>query len=192
MDVTQAEEVIFEYWDVPEENRQRWLDYYTQVVVGALRQCRGYGGTVFLREQASVRPGPRRVVGPHFGSRLLGVRTNAAVNLSNLLQHEYTFLAIHFMTEKNPTLLGEFFEGWKRMVPEWRELNADEEADTGNPLWLNHLNSIYVAATDEATSPETEENQQASVVMSRQLFGIVDNHWDVMYDLVTSTEPEVG
>jgi len=189
MQVDGCEEVIFEYWDVAEPHQPQWLEYYRTVVVGALRKCRGYGGSVFLKEEPSVRPGPRRVIGPHFGSRLLGVRTNAAVNLSNLLQHEYSYLVIHFMREKNPALLGEFFEGWKRMVPDWQEWIGDDEEDTGNDLWLNHLNSIYVAATEDGDPGDRDESRRASMLMSRQLFGIVNNHWDVMYDIVGTEEP---
>lgn len=188
MNIDECDEVIFEYWDVAEPDQPEWLNYYRTIVVGALRQCAGYAGSVFLKEEPAVRPGPRRVVGPHFGSRLLGVRTNAAVNLSNLLQHEYTYLVVHFMREKNPSLLHEFFEGWKRMVPDWREQLSVGDEDTGNDLWLNHLNSIYVAATEDREPGDREESRRASIVMSRQLFGIVNNHWDVMYDVAAYDE----
>jgi hypothetical protein len=99
---------------------------------------------------------------------------------------------MHFMHEKNPMLLNEFFEGWKRMVPDWKEQLEDGERDTGNDLWLNHLNSIYVAATEDGRPGEVSESQQASVVMSRQLFGLVGNHWDVMYEQICSESPTEG
>ena len=51
------------------------------------------------------------------------------------------------------------------MVPDWQEWIGDDEEDTGNDLWLNHLNSIYVAATEDGDLGDRDESRRASILM---------------------------
>jgi hypothetical protein len=155
--------VFAEYWDVSPENQAAWRDYFENVIVAANQQCRGYAGCTIVQRSGWWRDtsaGPRKALQPHFGLRVGGLRVNTSINFGALLQHEYTFLALHmFDAPPQPDYLAEWTAAWERLQPDWR----DRHPDTDDPV--------------EA--------------LSRDFFSLVDNHWDVTYEVV-GTLPGAG
>lgn len=157
--------VFAEYWSVSPGHEESWRAYFETVIVPANASCGGYLGCSIMRRSAWWRDpeaGARRVLQPHFGLRLGGQRTSVSVNLSALLQHEYTFLAIHEWSQSpSGTFLDDWLAAWERLRPDWRR----DHADVDDPM--------------EA--------------LSREFFSLVDNHWDVTYEVVGSVgRPDPG
>lgn len=123
--------VFCEYWSISEPNRQAWRTYFEDVIVAANQQCRGYAGCTLLRRSGWWRDqtaGPRRALQPHFGLRVGGRRVDTSINFAALLQHEYTYLAIHtFDAPPQPDFLDEWFAAWQRLQPDWRERHPDTD-----------------------------------------------------------------
>ena len=157
MDSLAVSKVVFaEYWDVSAVNEVAWRDYFENVIVPANRQCVGYLGCKLMRRSAwwrDLEDGPRKALQPHFGLRLGGVRTRTSINFSALLQHEYTFLAVHEFSASIPaSFLEDWMAAWERLRPDWRSAH-----------------------------PGVDEPEEA---LSREFFSLVDNHWDVTYDVI--------
>lgn len=169
-------QLIFEYWDVPEENWDWWSDYYQRNVVDILRGLEGHAGTsVMLRPGMPWRKGPHRVSYPHPQMQLRPVqdiefstpreavgpiRSNISIDLHALLQHEWTHAAVHFMTAMNLRLHHQWIEGWAQRHPEWAQQYPQ-----------------CVTAED---------------ALSEEFFSRVNNHWDVTFDVTSVRSPETG
>ena len=159
MDKLPASSVVFaEYWDVSVANEPAWRDYFENIIVPANSRCEGYLGCKLMRRSPWWRDpdgGPRKALQPHFGLRLGGVRTRTSINFSALLQHEYTYLAVHEFAGAIPAdFLDRWMDAWEDLRPTWR---------------VDH--------------PGVDEAEEA---LSREFFALVDNHWDVTYDVVAT------
>jgi hypothetical protein len=158
-------QVIFEYWDVPEENWNAWMDYYVKYVVAPLRTCTGHSGTCLILEPSMPwRADPHKVIFPHPQmvikpvqeiisdnprSPVMAIRTNISIDLHALLQHEWTHAVIHFMDDTNMNLHWDWIAKWEQLRPNWR------------------------TEVPEATDPAD--------AISREFFTLVNNHWDVTF-----------
>lgn len=185
--MVECEKLWMEFWDVPPESEERWLDYYENVVIAALQNVQAYGGSMIFRKGVDGR-GPDdvdRVIRPHWGVRTLGVRTNASINLGALLQHEYTFMVMLFM-KRDVNLLPEFFDGVKQIDADWRDRYPEWQDDPG-AAWLPHP-----WLDDYFRTGETVEQDTRRVVdlMSRDFFSLANNHWDMGFDHVYSRFPD--
>lgn len=157
MQIRSVSKVVFaEYWDVSAANQQEWQAYFEKIIVAANRGCDGYLGCTLMRRSAWWRDasaGPRKAIQPHFGLRLGGSRTQTSVNFAALIQHEYTFLAVHEWSGAiGDDFLSQWMAAWEALRPDWREAH-----------------------------PDTDDPEEA---LSREFFSLVDNHWDVTYDVI--------
>ena len=160
-------QLIFEYWDVPEENWDWWADYYQRNVIDIVCTLEGHAGTaVTLRPGMPWRQGPQRVSYPHPQMQLRAtqeiaysvprpaaapIRSNISIDLHALLQHEWTHAVVHFMTAPNLRLHDDWIAGWSRLHPGWAERYP------------------HCATAEDA--------------LSEEFFSQVNNHWDVTFDV---------
>ena len=151
--------LILEYWNVSEENLERFLAFYEDTFFRSLSNCPGYAGmTVNVRSPRAAEivlgtpHGPRKVISPHPFMHQLGTRTDAMIDFDALLQYEWNVLGVQMLTSADhlDTLWTDFIAGFEKIRPRWR----DEYPDAKEP-------------TD---------------VMIAEFFRFVDNHWDVFVD----------
>lgn len=184
MSYFECERLYIEFWDVPEENEKLWIEYYDNVVIPALKHVEGFAGSMIFRQAPPYSGGPERVVSPHWGVRTLGVRTDAAINLGALLQHEYRFIVLLFMKQFNINVLPEFLEGWKKVVTDWKQKYPGwRDSEGANWLDAPYLEN-YLAAEGKR-----EEAIRVVDIMSRDFFSLAANHWDSTFDAVLSRVP---
>ena len=98
-------------------------------------------------------PGPRRVVAPHPFLHQLGVRTDAMIDFDALLQHEYNVVATHYL--QTAENLATLFDGFVAGY------------EIVQPNWKEE-------------HPDAETPADAII---QDYFKLVDNHWDVFYDV---------
>ena len=184
METFAGSRLYMEFWDVPAEHEARWVDYYDTVVIESLRHVGGYAGSMVYKQTPPYGDGPTRVIGSHWGIRHLGVRTNFQINLGALLQHEYTHLVLLFMHELNPSIMPEFFEGFKKVAADWKERHLDWEDQPGAE-WLD---APYLSQYFEQEG-NRESTKKIVDLMSQDFFTLSNNHWDLSFDLVHSRFP---
>jgi hypothetical protein len=152
----QIELIVLEYWNVKEENLERFLGFYEGTFTRAISQCPGYAGTtVNVRSPRAAEivlgtpPGPRQAVSPHPFMHQLGTRTDAMIDFDALLQYEWNVLGMQMFTSADhlETLWADFIAGFEKVRPRWRE--------------------------------EHPEAKEPTDVMIAEFFTLVDNHWDV-------------
>ena len=151
---------IVEYWSVSDENMDRWRYFYDNIFLNALTHADGYSGTLVIErsDEALERilglpAGPRRVIAPHPFLHQLGVRTDAMIDFDAMLVHEYDVVAVHLLHDKS-TL------------------------ETLFPQFVEGYEAIQPNWREE--HPDAEEVTDAII---QDFFSIVDNHWDVFYDV---------
>lgn len=176
--------LYMEFWDVPVENEERWLDYYDRVIIESLRHVDRYAGSMVYK-QTRYGDDPVRVIGTHWGIRHLGIRTNFQVNLGALLQHEYTHMVLLFMHELNPAIMPEFFEGFKKVARDWKQRYPDWR-DAPGAEWLD---APYLVDYFKQDPARREDTNRIVDLMSRDFFALSNNHWDLSFDLVHSRFP---
>lgn len=153
--------IFLEYWDVSKENEERWYAYYNDFVIGAYHACRGYMGSMIVR-RGPWWDQPRKAIHEHFGLRTRGIRTNTSINMSALIQHEYTYAVINVFTAELEIsrIIDDWTGAWEQLQPDWRERH-----------------------------PDTDDPHEA---LSRDFFALADNHWDVTYDILRQGMPGVA
>ena len=151
---------IVEYWSVSEENMDRWRYFYDNIFLNALTHADAYSGTLILERSdealaqiLGLPSGPRRVVAPHPFLHQLGVRTDAMIDFDALLVNEYDIVAVHL-------------------------LNNTTTLDTLFPQFVEGYKAIQPNWKEEHPSAETVED-----ALVEDFFTLVDNHWDVFYDI---------
>jgi hypothetical protein len=151
--------IILEYWNVAEENLDRFLAFYEDTFFRAISNCPGFGGmTVNVRSPRTSEmllgtpPGPRVAITPHPFMHQLGTRTDAMIDFDALLQYEWNVLGMQLLTtaEHLDTLWDDFVAGFAKVRPHWRE--------------------------------EYPEAKEPTDVMIAEFFRFVDNHWDVFVE----------
>ncbi len=151
---------IVEYWSVAAENMDRWRYFYDNIFLNCLTHADGYSGTIILERSdealdriLGLPAGPRRVVAPHPFLHQLGVRTDAMIDFDALLVNEYDVMALHL-------------------------LNSTSTLETLFPQFVEGYQKIQPNWKEEHPGCETVE---AAIV--EDYFKLVDNHWDVFYDI---------
>ena len=155
---TDFEFIIFEYWDVPEQNLEQFLYWYEHIFFGSLSHSEGYAGvSICVRSKDGLTrvlghgDGPRKAISFHPLLSQLGTRTDAMIDFDALLQNEWNVVGIQYLTskEKLEGLFDAFRSGVDIVQPNWREENPG-------------------MALDE--------------VLVKDFFSLVNNHWDVFLD----------
>lgn len=113
-----------EYWDVPATGEARFLDYQTRVWLPALRRLPGYGHSELLR-RPPAEGGYRPVLQAVPGALTRGIQTGVAVNFSEVMQHEYTLLLLHYWLRLPEDLSVAQTAAWEAERPGWRQLHPD-------------------------------------------------------------------
>ena len=154
--------VIVEYWSVSEENMDRFRYFYDNIFLNCLTHASGYSGTIVQERSYAVTDRiigggdgtePRRVVAPHPFLHQLGVRTDAMIDFDALLQHEYNVVATHL-------------------------LHSTATLETLFPQFVEGYQAVQPNWREEHPNVETVED-----AIVEDFFSIVDNHWDVFYDV---------
>jgi hypothetical protein len=151
--------IVLEYWNIAEENLDRFLGWYEDIFFRSISNCPGYAGmTINLRSPAAAEhvlgtpPGPRKAISPHPFLSQLGTRTDAMIDFDALLQYEWNVLGTQLFTttEHLETIWDDFIAGFEQVRPGWRE--------------------------------EYPEAKEPTDVMVAEFFSLVDNHWDVFVE----------
>ncbi len=155
---TDFEFIIFEYWDVPEQNLEQFLYWYEHIFFGSLSHSEGYAGvSICVRSKDGLTrvlghgDGPRKAISFHPLLSQLGTRTDAMIDFDALLQNEWNVVGIQYLTskEKLEGLFDAFRSGFDIVQPNWREENPGMTLDE---------------------------------VLVKDFFSLVNNHWDVFLD----------
>lgn len=150
--------VIFEYWDVPEQNLDQFMYWYENVFFGALTHTPGYSGVAICRRSPDALQrvlghgdGPRKAISFHPFLSQLGTRTDAMVDFDALLTNEWNVVGIQLLQGKEhfETMFDNFVKGFEQVQPSWREENPGLTIEE---------------------------------VLIKDFFGLVNNHWDVFLD----------
>ena len=150
--------IIFEYWDVPEQNLDQFMYWYEKIFFGALTHTPGYSGVAInVRSKDALSrvlghgDGPRKAIAFHPFLSQLGTRTDAMVDFDALLTNEWNVVGIQLLTSKEhlEPMFENFCKGFEQVQPTWREENPG--------LTLEE-------------------------VLIKDFFGLVNNHWDVFLD----------
>lgn len=151
---------IIEYWSVSEENMDRWRYFYDNIFLNCLTHADGYCGTIIQERSDSaldrilgLPPGPRRVIAPHPFLHQLGVRTDAMIDFDALLVNEYDVLALHL-------------------------LSSTDTLETLFPQFVEGYEVVQPNWREEHPDADTVED-----AIIQDYFTLVDNHWDVFYDI---------
>ena len=150
--------VIFEYWDVPEQNMEQFMYWYEHIFFGALSHTPGYSGVAInVRSEDALAKvlghgeGPRKAISFHPFLCQLGTRTDAMIDFDALLQHEWNVVGIQFLSNKDhlEPMFENFVKGFEIVQPNWSEENPGLTIED---------------------------------VLIKDFFGLVNNHWDVFLD----------
>ena len=150
--------VIFEYWDVPEQNMAQFMHWYENIFFGALTHCPTYAGLAIntrskeaLAKVLGHGDGPRKAIAYHPFLSQLGTRTDAMVDFDALLKDEWNVVGMQFFTKdvNLETMFDDWAAGFEKVQPGWREENPG--------LTLEE-------------------------VVIKDFFSLVNNHWDVFMD----------
>ena len=100
--------IIFEYWDVPEQNLEQFLYWYEHIFFGALSHSEGYAGvSICTRSKDGLSrvlghgDGPRKAISFHPLLSQLGTRTDAMIDFDALLTNEWNVVGIQYLTSKD-------------------------------------------------------------------------------------------
>jgi hypothetical protein len=151
--------VILEYWDVEEENLDKFMEWFEKYYYGALTHTPAYAGQLITvqrpnaHEECFGHPESGQVITFHPLISQMGTRTDASVNFDVMLRNEYNVLCMQFMTDatKLSTLFPDYMVGFEKIRPNWKE----EHPDLDNP----------------------------ADVVAREYFSLIKNHWDVFLDV---------
>ena len=155
---TDFEFIIFEYWDVPEQNLEQFLYWYEHIFFGSLSHSEGYAGvSICVRSKDGLSrvlghgDGPRKAISFHPLLSQLGTQTDAMIDFDALLQNEWNVVGIQYLTskEKLEGLFDAFRSGFDIVQPNWRDENPGMTLDE---------------------------------VLVKDFFSLVNNHWDVFLD----------
>ena len=151
--------IIIEYWDVPEQNMERFMYFYENIFYGALTHTPGYiAMTINVRSDEITQlvfgetQGPRKAITYHPFLSQLGTRTDAMIDFDALLKDEWNVLGTHFLGEgvNWENLFPAWIQGFEKIQPNWREENPG-----------------ITDVTD---------------VLVKDFFSLVNNHWDVFLE----------
>jgi hypothetical protein len=158
MPITDFKFIIYEYWDVPEQNMEQFLYWYENIFFGALTHTPGYAGVAInVRSQDALSrvlghgDGPRKAIAFHPFLSQLGTRTDAMVDFDALLSNEWNVVGIQLLTSKEhlEPMFENFVKGFEIVQPNWREENPGMTVEE---------------------------------VLVKDFFSLVNNHWDVFLD----------
>ena len=155
---TDFEFIIFEYWDVPEQNMEQFMYWYEHIFFGALTYCPAYAGLAINVRSAGANArilghggGARKAIAYHPFLSQLGTRTDAMVDFDALLTNEWNVVGIQFLTGKEhlETMFDDWAKGFGIVQPNWRAENPGLTVEE---------------------------------VVVKDFFSLVNNHWDVFLD----------
>ena len=150
--------IIFEYWDVPEQNMEQFMYWYEHIFFGALSHTPGYAGVAICKRSGDALQrvlghgdGPRKAISFHPFLSQLGTQTDAMIDFDALLANEWNVLGVQCLTSRDQLepMFENFVKGFEQVQPHWREENPGMTIEQ---------------------------------VLAKEFFSLVNNHWDVFLD----------